>query len=232
MSYFFLVNLSLVVTLSFATHLDASRRFVLSGGPCIGKSTVLKELSKRGYQTIPEVFTLLFEQAVQHNALESFFADPDKLPFYLLDEQLRLESLLHTTVPAFLDRGAVDIIAYGDYFNSPMTQELRMAAFRNYDLVFFLEPLPDHLYVNSAVRKESPEEARILHEHLKQAYRAQGYQDHQIIDVPFGTPAQRTQYILDTIMNAYLYIDRADSQAHSQHLPFAGLLDHVKITTL
>lgn len=214
-------------------EVQASRRFVLSGGPCIGKSTVLRELGKRGYQTVPEVFTLLFEQAAHNNALDTFFEDPDKLPFYLLDEQLRLESCLSATLPAFLDRSAVDIIAYGDYFNSPMPDTLRNAADRHYDLVFFLEPLPEHLYVTTAVCKESPQEALKLHDVLKNAYRARGYTGHQMIDVPFGTPEQRAQYILDTITHIYFYVDMFDCFANNSMLyPFQALWEPVKLTTL
>lgn len=189
----------------------ASRRFVLSGGPGIGKTTVLKELRSRGYQTIPETFTSLFEQAVAHNALDSFFNGPEVLPSILLTEQLRMESLLSSSIPAFLDRSAVDIIAYGDFFNTPMTEELRAQADRNYDLIFFLEPLPEYLYENTSVRKESREEALTIHRLLKAAYLHMGYMPHQLIEVPFGTPSERAQYILDEIAQVYFYMDILDS---------------------
>lgn len=226
--YFYVLTLSLCMI----NMMSASRRFVLSGGPGIGKTTVLKELRNRGYQTIPETFTSLFEQAVADNALDSFFNGPQVLPSILLTEQLRMESLLSPTIPAFLDRSAVDIIAYGDFFNTPMSEEMRNQADRNYDLVFFLEPLPEYLYENTEVRKESREEAIKIHGLLKAAYLQAGYMSHQLIEVPFGTPYERAQYILDAIAHLYFYVDMLDSfvsNTNSYMLP--GFLEKINFST-
>lgn len=191
-------------------NMHAYRRYVLSGGPGIGKTTVIKELSKRGYQTIPEIYTALFEQAAQNNAVDDFYANLDYLPYIQIKEQIRMESLLSPVLPAFLDRSAVDIIAYGDYFNAPISRELRTQADRNYDLIFLLEPLPDYLYEKTAVRKEDPQEALELHEIIRCAYIQRGYKDYQIIDVPFDTPERRAQFILDSILRAHFYVDLLD----------------------
>ncbi len=190
--------------------MHAYRRYVISGGPGIGKSTVIKEMSKLGYQTIPEIYTALFEQAAQNNAIDAFYANLDQLPQIQIKEQLRMESLLSPLLPAFLDRSAVDIIAYGDYFNAPISRELRAQADRNYDLIFLLEPLPDFLYEKTEVRREDPQEALHLHEIIRSAYIQRGYKSHQIIDVPFDTPERRAQFILDRILRAHFYVDMLD----------------------
>lgn len=190
-------------------------RFVLSGGPGIGKTTVLKELERRGYQTISETYTALFEQASLHNALDVFFNGPEQLESILLAEQVRREASLSPLLPAFLDRSCVDIIAYGDYLQVALTDHLRSQADRDYDLVFFLEPLPADLYQNTSVRKESREVALEIHSMLKVAYMQRGYKPHQLIDVPFGTPDERAQYILDTISRVYFTIDILDYFANT-----------------
>lgn len=182
--------------------LTASQRFVLTGAPCIGKSTVIKELEKRGYQTIPEVYTTLFEQACAQNRQESFLQHPNQRQL-VLDEQIRMESLLVPELPAFLDRSAVDIIVFGDYYHMLVPDELRMKANRNYDLIFFLDPLPERFYENSAVRHESRSEALKIHEMLRVAYHALGYKPSQIIDVPFLTPEERAEFILESIKNFF-----------------------------
>lgn len=226
--YFYVLVSLLLCSIHIAR---ANRRFVLSGGPGIGKTTVLKELRNRGYQTIPETFTSLFEQAVAHNALDSFFNGPQVLPSILLTEQLRMESLLSPAIPAFLDRSAVDIIAYGDFFNTPMSEEMRDQSERNYDLIFFLEPLPEYLYENTEVRKESREEALKIHGLLKAAYLQAGYMPHQLIEIPFGTPYERAQYILDEIAHLYFYVDMLDSfvsNTNSYMLP--GFLEKINFS--
>jgi predicted ATPase len=188
--------MSALLSVNFAAQ--ASWRCVLTGGPCVGKSTTLAELAKRGYHTIPEVFTTLFKQAEKNNALDAFFEDMTQLQTNLLIEQLRLESLLPATHTAFLDRSAEDIMAYNRYHNVPVLESLANQV-RQYDIIFFLEPLPAHLFQNSDVRRETPEEALVLHNLVKDAYRQRGYKSYQLVDVPFGTPSERAQFILDTV---------------------------------
>lgn len=185
--------------LSTMPVVQANQRYVLTGGPGVGKSTLIVELQKHGYQTIPETYALLFEQAVKSNSLEAFFADPVKLYDNLLAEQLKWELALDPKVPAFLDRSAIDIIAFGDYFKVPLSQEFRAQAAREYDLIFFLEPLPCNLYEQCAQRKETREEAKKMHELIWATYIQAGYQPHQLIDVPYGTVQERVEFILAAI---------------------------------
>ncbi len=194
----FPLYLCMSVLLSISFTADASLRCVLTGGPGVGKSTTLAELSKRGYHTIQEVFTSLFKQAEKNNALDAFFEDMTQLQTNLLLEQLRLESLLPATHTAFLDRSAEDIMAYNRYHNVPVEESLSKQV-RQYDIIFFLEPLPARFYQTSTVRKETPEEAMELHNLVKEAYRQRGYKNYQLIDVPFGTPSERAQFILDAL---------------------------------
>lgn len=205
---------------------QAHRRFVLTGGPGVGKSTIIAELSKRGYQTTPETFTLLHEQAEKKNTLDTFFDDPAQLRSDLMSEQRRLESSVTATKPAFFDRSTIDIVAFGDYFKVPMSQDLRNQASKNYDLIFFLDPLPEHFYENTAIRRETYKESAEIHNFLKDAYKQLGYKKYQLIDVPYGTPAERTQFILDTIAQTYFYADIIDCFAAKNSLyrvqPFLG----------
>jgi hypothetical protein len=99
-------------------------------------------------------------------------------------------------------------------------------------LVFFLEPLPAYLYENTDVRKESRDEALIIHELLKTAYLQMGYMPHQLIEVPFGTPSERAQYILDEIAQAYFYTDMFDSfVSNTSSFLLPGLMEKMNFST-
>lgn len=177
-----------------------AQRVVLTGGPGVGKTTLIQEFAAHGYQTVPEVYALLYQQAAQEQMLATFFKDPVALYARILDAQMWRESMLDSKKVAFLDRSAVDIIAFAQYFKVPLSDVfLGEIKKQQYDLIFFLNPLPDHLYEQCAQRKETPQEAATIHKLVKDVYRESGYQEHQLIDVPFGTITERLQYIFSHI---------------------------------
>ncbi len=187
------------IVFCLSTTSKCYRRYVLTGGPGVGKSTIIAELASRGYLTVPETCSAFCERASQNKTLDIFFEDPLAFQTALLVEQLKSESLLPDSKPAFLDRSTVDIIAYGDYFNVPMPESLRKQAHCNYDLIFIIDPLPTSHYKKTHLRKESAEESACIHAILKDAYRQAGYAEHRIISVPFDTPTARANYILNVI---------------------------------
>jgi hypothetical protein len=44
-----------------------------------------------------------------------------------------------------------------------------------------------------------PKESELIHNFLKEAYKVRCYEKYQLIDVPFASPEERTQFILDKI---------------------------------
>lgn len=101
-------------------------KFVLTGGPCSGKTTALERLQvflrERGFRVLvaPEVATLLFT----HGASIDDFANPESafaFQQFVINGQLALEDSLVTyakTLPAdtvvLCDRGVLDGSAYVD----------------------------------------------------------------------------------------------------------------------
>lgn len=178
---------------------DSGGRFVLTGGPGVGKTTVIQELARCGYQVVPEAFHRLHTEAEKRGTLSTFFHDQLQLRRDLIYLQRKMELGLDVKSPAFLDRSLVDIIAFGDYFNIEMPEELRAYAHQKYDLIFFLEPLPCDYYKNTSARRESYEESKVIHCFLKKAYQDQRYDQAQLINVPFGSLAMRAECILDCV---------------------------------
>ena len=73
---------------AFAAQLSANDRIIgFTGGPGVGKSTVLGVLKSVGVQTIPESFTTLFQEAKDKNQLEIFFLDFQKRRHDLIARQ-------------------------------------------------------------------------------------------------------------------------------------------------
>ena len=167
-------------------------KFVLTGGPCGGKTTALARiysyLRERGFQvvTCPEAFTIL-----QSNGMSlDFFATGGMdtvIQNTVMDVQITLEESLETVLKAhgkpavmLCDRGPMDGAAYmsEDDWNQLLekrgieTTDLRD---KRYNAVFHMVTAADgaapfYTLENNATRSESPDEARDLDKRTQQAW--------------------------------------------------------------
>ena len=156
---------------------------VLTGGAGVGKTTVINALQKQGYQTAPEMWTLLYNQAKENGTVAAEFADPERCRKKLMDMQLTLEQSLDVNQCIFLDRSTIDNVAFAYYHNEIVSLDmLDIIKKKRYDLVFFLDPLPATLYQKEICSRE---DSIKIHHHLMQFYTELGYDS---IHVPFDTP--------------------------------------------
>ncbi len=194
-------------------------KYVLTGGPGTGKSTVLAELEKIGYHTCPEAARLIIqeEQEKENGILPwSNLYEFEKKNMqrqckleWDLERQIRKEVLRRQqmeNIPwteqtkermIFLDRGIHDALAYcleGCIPAPPGYPYLSEVTSLRYDKIFLLEPLPDYLL--DTVRREDSQKAQRLHQHIQIVYAAYEY---TLIPVPVLPPAERAQFILKQI---------------------------------
>jgi len=166
-------------------------KIVITGGPGCGKTTVLGVLERMGCTVLSESARKLImeEQAKGGRALP--WDDWQGFQLKVLEMQLRRENELDETV--FLDRAAVDGVAYYRLHGTEPPKEFLAACARNgYTIIFLLEQLPS--YRTDGQRKEDGETAGRISGLIEQAYAERGY---KIVKVPVLPPAERAQYILD-----------------------------------
>jgi predicted ATPase len=158
-----------------------AHKYVLTGGPGVGKTSLLKKLHERGFYVIPEVATTIIEQTLKqglpnpaHGANVAAFQDQ------IWATQLNLESELPENEVAFLDRGLLDNLAYYELHGITPPPDLCVAAQAiNYKTVFLLD-FPA-TFQATAVRRESLQLAHRLHAIITAKYQAFGY---SIINIP------------------------------------------------
>jgi len=171
------------------------KKIVISGGPGVGKTTTIQELQKINYATIPEAFSVLYQEAQEKENLDIFCTDRTQLHHQVFEKQCALEKLHEDKTVILCDRSAVDIIGFTSYYKNHMSDHFFDAiAQHRYNLVFFLDPLPIHLYQNSDIRRESWHTSLIIHDHIKKGYEQLNY---ELINVPFGTIQDRLDFILN-----------------------------------
>ena len=170
--------------------------YVLTGGPCAGKTTTLELLKARGYGVSPEPGRIYFErQLALGHTLEELLSDMPKLEKDILREHIELERLNRKDTHVFFDRGMPDCLAYYRVYGVPEDEEL-WDALKNahYKKVFLLDLI--EAFENDSVRIETPEQAKNIHDAIKSAYEELG---HEIVQVPVLPPNERVEFILERL---------------------------------
>lgn len=165
--------------------------YVLTGGPCCGKTTLLREMESRGYDVVEEAARAIIAEEQKKNP--NFRTTDDVIGFQMkvMRRQLLQEALLDTSKTYILDHGVPSGIAYIRARNLEVPRELiENSRDRNYKLVLFLEPLGS--YMQDEERKESEEEARKIHELTKEVYLELGY---ALQEIPLASVEERAEML-------------------------------------
>ncbi|MBI2194593.1 MAG: ATP-binding protein [Planctomycetes bacterium] len=168
-------------------------RFVLTGGPGVGKTALLEHLAARGYTVVRETARDLIEEQKALNSTVLPWRDATAFQKRVLEIQLDKESMASGQV-VFLDRGVPDGMAYLLLYGLAVLPELVEHGRGRYTGVFLLEPLAG--YQKDTVRREDARTARRIQELLEKAYRDLGYEP---VRVPPLSVEERAQLVLAAI---------------------------------
>ena len=169
---------------------------MLIGGPGTGKSSVLTELENREFHCMHEVSREVTLKAQQEGIQQLFLTDPMLFSRMLLEgrENQYNEATASKHATVFFDRGIPDVYAYLEYTNEPYPKEFIEKSIEcKYDYAFRFKPWKE-IYTSDNERYENFEESLVIDTFLQKAYEDLGY---HIIDVPFGSIKERTDFILN-----------------------------------
>ena len=174
------------------------KKIVITGGPGTGKSTVIAELFKRNYDCMEEISRQITLEAQRQGIAQLFLSDPllfsDKLMEGRMQQYKAACELTSDLV--FFDRGIPDVHAYMDFANQEYPEKYVVnSVMHKYTKVFIMPPWKD-IYICDNERYEDFEQALKIHTFLHRTYHELGY---EIIEVPTGTVAARTDFILGNI---------------------------------
>lgn len=176
----------------------STHKIVITGGPGTGKSSIINELKRRNHFCFEEISREVILDARKNGTEQLFLTEP------LLFSQLLLKGRLsqyeaaqnHPSDTVFLDRGIPDILAYMDYIGDKYPDEFVSGCTQKpYTQVFILAPW-EAIFTSDSERYENFEQAVEIHKHLVAAYKRFNY---HLIDVPFGTVEERTDFILESL---------------------------------
>lgn len=200
-----LIGLAVLLQTGLA-HARTPQKFIFTGGPGVGKTTLIDGLRARGYLAVPEAARHVIQREQGKSPrLRPVLPWTDLVGFQhkVLRQQSRWENsaaIAGRTVA--LDRSFVDPIAY--LLQSGQGPRQQPALYRKifgkirragYTKVFFLDQLPR--YVNDPQRKESVREARQIHDQLFKVYTQMGKRfGFDVVRVPAIGVDQRLDFVL------------------------------------
>ena len=174
------------------------RKYIITGGPCTGKTTLIGELRRLGYPCYDEI--------ARQVILEQKAAGSDIVPWLNLEKfsgEVLRKMLDQYAGPSaegdirFCDRGIPDIIAYLRTSGLPVHPDyLEHVSRVNYHRLVFIAPPWREIYCLDEARTEDFETSARLYTFLQQVYTEQGF---VITEIPRLELKERTAFILRTI---------------------------------
>ena len=172
---------------------ENTRIQVVAGGPCSGKTTLLRALEREGYRVERETAEEQLEAALARGlTAEEARADPIAWQREMLDRDYARFASLPTDEVVFTDTSFIEDLVFSERAGlqiGPNTEAWIRA--KRYERVFFLEPLVE--YESTKVRMESAEVAAELSRQVRDRYNAYGY---ELTAVPAVSVEERLALIL------------------------------------
>lgn len=185
-------------------------RAVITGGPSVGKTTIISELASRGFKVVEEFATQIIKEG-------EILPWVDRIGFQeeVLRRQLSAESAVTDYPgPVFFDRGSFDGEAYYilDRLDIPSIFSKLDPTF--YDVAFLIEELP--FFEKTDVRRECMEFTRKITHVLELCYRRRNV---NVIRVPAMPPKERTDFVVEQFEKYSLNLAKTKLTVSSQTTP-------------
>ncbi|TQS71581.1 AAA family ATPase [Rhodobacteraceae bacterium] len=168
--------------------------FVVTGGPGAGKTSLITELARRGFHTIPESGRAIIHEEVARGGDALPWADRMAYAERMLERDLSAYSTAQTVSGSVIfDRGIPDIVGYLTLCGLPVPPHLAAAAkAARYNARVFLAPHRDEIFTQDAERKQTRAEAETTCAVMRETYAALGY---EITELPCSGVGTRANFV-------------------------------------
>mgnify|MGYP000495309123 CR=1 FL=1 len=174
--------------------------FVVTGGPGAGKTSLITELARRGFHTIPESGRTIIREEMQSGGDALPWVDPMAYAERMLERDLRAYSAAQAlSGPVIFDRGIADIVGYLTLCGLPIPPHVAAAAkAARYNARVFLSPYWDEIFTQDTERKQTRAEAEATCAVMRETYAALGY---AITVIPRTDIQQRADFVATRVMS-------------------------------
>src|SRR5579863_25115 len=182
-----------------------SHRYVITGGPGVGKTSIIHYLRDRGYHVLGEAATDVIRHSLEKGIAKPWDKDyKSDFNDEILDLQYHRQNETPGTGLVFFDRSMIDAFTYalipmgGTKSLETMASKVQSVIDDHFynKTVFFIENLNG--CESNEIRHETLEQLKLIERHIEQNYKALGF---NVVHIRRDTVENRAKLILE-------YIDR------------------------
>ena len=176
------------------------QRYILTGGPGAGKTSIINFLAKQGYYVVPEAATEIIEKDLKKGVEVPWKADDYHIKMYQLISKRQTEVQNSIAPIVFFDRGHLDGLSYILLQKRTVYQcildciQFTIDTHYFNEKIFFINNLD--FVIPAAARDEDLQESLLKASYLEKNYKILGY---EIIHIFPGSIEERAQMIIDHI---------------------------------
>ncbi|WP_289151775.1 AAA family ATPase [uncultured Salipiger sp.] len=178
----------------------SDRFFVVTGGPGAGKTSLIIELARCGFHTIPESGRAIIREEMASGGDALPWGNRMAFAERMLERDLRAyEDAQTLSGPVIFDRGIPDIMGYLTLCSLPVPPHVAAAAkAARYNRRAFLAPFWDEIFTQDSERKQTRAEAEATCAVMRETYTVLGY---QITELPRADITTRADFVCEQRVN-------------------------------
>lgn len=174
-----------------------NNRYIITGGPGFGKTSIIHRLEELGHEVCHENSREVIKEQLDNGGNILPWVDVVKFTEVIVEKRIHAYFDIPVGKPVFFDRGIPDALAFLYRSELEVNDKLQSAA-RNhkYYPVVFVTPPWHTIFKNDNERRETFAESSLIHTFITKTYADLGY---KLIDIPPGDIDERVQFILNTV---------------------------------
>lgn len=174
--------------------------YIITGGPGVGKTTLINELNNYGYQTVQECARKIIKEQIKTKGEGLPWKNKGLYAKLMFEASLESYDNINVGILSdfiFFDRGILDTICYMKMEHIPISNQIiKIARHYSYNKKVFILPPWKEIYKTDNERKQSWKEAEFTFKKMKETYLDFGY---NIIEVPKANVQERVEFIIQSI---------------------------------
>ncbi|RUT78542.1 AAA family ATPase [Ancylomarina longa] len=172
-----------------------NNRYIITGGPGSGKSSLLNALIKEGFCGFEEISRIIIREQNKIGGNKLPWQDLEAFADACYNKMLKQLSGCYDDRNYFFDRGLPDIIAYMKRGGLTIPQKYYRSC-KDYNNIVFLAPPWNDIFINDTERPESFEDANEIYKFIKETYTDLQF---EVIELPKISIPGRVQFIIDQL---------------------------------